>query len=70
MLGTGYLLNIAKINSQREQPLCPNRKNLIVPTKQEKAPIRKNKLRENFFVPHGILVICGRNSKLFISNQN
>ena len=27
MLGTGYFLKIAKINSQQEKPICPNRKN-------------------------------------------
>ena len=24
MLGTGYFLKIAKINSQQEKPICPN----------------------------------------------
>ena len=27
MLGTGYFLKIAKINSQQEKPICPDRKN-------------------------------------------
>ena len=27
MLGTGYFLKIAKINSQQEKPIFPNRKN-------------------------------------------
>ena len=27
MLGTGYFLKLAKINSQQEKPICPNRKN-------------------------------------------
>ena len=27
MLGTEHLLNITKINSLQEKPLCPNRKN-------------------------------------------
>ena len=27
MLGTGYFLKIAKINSQQEKPICPYRKN-------------------------------------------
>ena len=27
MLGTWYFLKIAKINSQQEKPICPNRKN-------------------------------------------
>ena len=27
MLGTRYFLKIAKNNSQKEKPICPNRKN-------------------------------------------
>ena len=27
MLGIGYFLKIAKLNSQQEKPICPNRKN-------------------------------------------
>ena len=27
MLDTGYFLKIAKIDSQQEKPICPNRKN-------------------------------------------
>ena len=42
MLGTGYFLKIAKINSQQEKPICPNRKN------HKKSPIRKNKLHQKF----------------------
>ena len=26
-MGPGYFLKIAKINSQQEKPICPNRKN-------------------------------------------
>ena len=28
MLGTGYFLNIAKINSHLEKPICPNSQKL------------------------------------------
>ena len=35
MLGTGYFLKIAKINSQQEKPICPNRKKLV-PAKDKK----------------------------------
>ena len=38
MLGTGYFLKIAKINSQQEKPICPCRKN------PKKSPICKNEL--------------------------
>ena len=40
MLGTEHLLNITKINSLQEKPLCPNRKNYFPNTKT--SPIRKN----------------------------
>ena len=37
MLGTGYFLNIAKINFQQEKPICPNRQNSFPQiTKQKK----------------------------------
>ena len=36
-------LKIAKVNSQQEKPICPNRKKLG-PAKYKKSPIRKNKL--------------------------
>ena len=47
MLGTGYFLKIAKINSQQEKPICPDRKKLV-PAKHKKSPIRKNKLPQKF----------------------
>ena len=43
MIGTEYFLKIAKITSQQETPICPNRKN-YVPAKHQKSSIRKNKL--------------------------
>ena len=47
MLGTGYFLKIATVNSQLEKPICPNRKNLF-PQNTKKSPIRKNKLLQKF----------------------
>ena len=47
MLGTGYFLKIAKINSQQEKPICPDRKKLD-PAKHKKSPIHKNKLPQKF----------------------
>ena len=38
MLGTGYFLKIAKINSQQEKPICPYCKS------HTKSPICKNEL--------------------------
>ena len=45
MLGTVYFLKIAKINSQREKPIC-NRK--ISSRKTQKTPIHKNTLPQKF----------------------
>ena len=47
MLGTGFFLKIAKINSQQEKPVCPNRKNQF-PQNTKKSPILKNKLPQKF----------------------
>ena len=41
MLGTGYFLKIAKINSQQEKPICPNRKKLVPAKHQETANPQK-----------------------------
>ena len=60
---TGYLLKIAKINSQQEKPICPNGKNKF-PQNTKKPQSAKINSRENLFLPHGILVICGWNSKI------
>ena len=51
MLGTGYFLKIAKINTQQAKLICPNRKNLFPQNK--KSPIRKINSYNNF-LPHGI----------------
>ena len=42
MLGAGYVLKIAKINSQRGKPMCPIVAKLVS-AKQKKSLIRKNK---------------------------
>ena len=56
MLGTGYFLKIAKINSQREKPICPNRKNQFPQKFRQSTKIN---FRKNF-VPHGISDVCKR----------
>ena len=38
MLGTVYFLTIAKINSQREKPICPNGKNYFPQNKKHANP--------------------------------
>ena len=43
MLGTGYFLKTAKINSQRERPMCPIVAKISF-SETEKNPNRKNKL--------------------------
>ena len=55
MLGTGYFLKIAKINSQQENPLCPNRKNQF-PQNTKKSPILKNKLPQKFRATQYLLI--------------
>ena len=47
MLGTGYFLKITKINSQQEKPIRSSRKKLV-PAKQKKLPMGKNKLPQKF----------------------
>ena len=44
MLGTGYFLKIAKINSQREKPMCPIVVKISFSETEKKIPNRKNKL--------------------------
>ena len=51
MLVTGYFLKIAKINSQREKPICPNRKNYF-PQNTKNRQSAKIDSRKNF-VPFG-----------------
>jgi len=43
----GDFLTIAKINSQQEKPVFPNRKK-FVPAKHKKSPIRRIKLPQKF----------------------
>ena len=62
MLGTVYFLKIAKINSQREKPICHNRKNWF-PQNTKKRQSTKINSRKNF-VPHGISDVCKREFKL------
>ena len=54
MLGSGHFLKIAKINSQQEKPICPNRKNSSHKT-QKIQPIRKNILLQKFRPTRGAL---------------
>ena len=58
MLGTGYslcFLKIAKINSQQEKPICPNRKNLVPQNTKSSLwsadvfPVVASPLRKLFF---------------------
>ena len=51
MLGTGYFLKIAKINSQQEKPICPNRKNKF-PQNTKSYQSANINFHKNF-VPHG-----------------
>ena len=41
MLGTGYFLKIATVNSQLEKPICPNRKNFSFRKTQKVANPQK-----------------------------
>ena len=50
MLGSGYFLKIAKINSQQEKTICPNRKNYF-PQNTKNHQSAKINSRKNF-VPH------------------
>ena len=52
MLGTGYFLEIAKINFQQEKPICPHRKNQF-PQNTKNGQSAKINFRKNF-MPHGI----------------
>ena len=55
MLGTGYFLKIAKINSQQEKPICPNIIAKISSRKTQKiAKIRKNELQRNILCQHSV----------------
>ena len=47
MLGSGYFLKIAKINSQQEKPICPNQKNCIPQNTKNRQSAKINS-RKNF----------------------
>ena len=51
MLGIGYFLKIAKIDSQQETPIVPNRKNLFLQNTKYSWSAKINS-RKNF-VQHG-----------------
>ena len=51
MLGTGYFLKIAKLNSQREKPICPNRKNQFPQNTKNRQSAKINSRKD--YVPHG-----------------
>ena len=53
MLGTGYFLKIAKINSQQEKPQKPNRKKQFLQNAKNRQSAQINS-RKNF-VPRGML---------------
>ena len=48
MLGTGYVLKIARINSQQEKPVCSNRKNYFPQNTKDRQSAKINS-RNNFF---------------------
>ena len=51
MLGSGYFLKIAKINSQQEKPICPNCKNCFPQNTKNRQSAKMNSCKN--FVPHG-----------------
>ena len=57
-LGTGYFLKIAKINSQQEKPICPNRKNEFRQNTKNRQSAKINS-RKNL-VPHSRYVALAR----------
>ena len=64
MLGAGYFLKIAKINSQQENPICPNRKNYLPQNTKNRQSVKIN-ARKNF-VPHVILLCPIFSSNFFL----
>ena len=59
MLGTGYIVKIAKINSQQEKTICPNCKNhQLVPAKHKNCQSTKKNSRKHF-VPQGNIKTLG-----------
>ena len=51
MLGIGYFLKIAKIDSQQETPIFPNSKNLFLQNTKYSRSARINSSKN--FMPHG-----------------
>ena len=54
MLGTGYFLKIAKINSPQEKPICSNRKNKFPQNTKNRQSAKINCYSRKNFLPHGI----------------
>ena len=67
MLGTEYFLKIAKINFQREKPICPNRKTKFR-KKQNTANPQKyslpQKFRATWLVADSHVIICSDKTNL------
>ena len=57
MLGTGYFLKIATVNSQLEKPICPNRKNSFPQNTRNLQSAKINSSKN--FVPDGKFVDQG-----------
>ena len=57
MLGTGYFLKIATVNSQLEKPICPNRKNSFPQNTRNLQSAKINSCKN--FVPDGKFVDQG-----------
>ena len=64
MLGTGYFLKIAKINSQQEKPISPNRKNQF-PQNTKNRQSAKIYYSKNF-VPYGNPVIHNVSQTIYV----
>ena len=67
MLGTGYFLKIAKINSQQEKPVCFSRKNQF-PQNTKIGQSAKINSHINF-VPHGISVTPYEHSRSSVTQR-
>ena len=57
MLGTGYFLKIATVNSKLEKPICPNRKNSFPQNTKNLQSAKINSCKN--FVPDGKFVDQG-----------
>ena len=63
MLGTGYFLKIAKINSQQEKPISPNRKNQFPQNTKNRQSVKINCKN---FVPYGNSVINNVSQTIYV----